>query len=516
MKTFSKFLLAVCVILGFAGTTMAATAPSLGLADGYSVFGKAGITETPAATTHVWGNVGSDTTIGLIAWQVDGSIITPTPATIENAIATAYGALSQTPATGISLAGTVTVTPGVYTVLATETLDGTVTLSGAGVYIFRSASAFHVWSDAKMLLAGGADECNVSVFWQIPTTMTIGTNAHIIGTIITESSHITIANGATLQGRAFALGAGQVTLDNNQITRPVCTVFPGTGTLHVIKNVINIGGGTAVASDFIISVHTSTGVFAGSGLGLWTPGTTYLLSSWTYTVTEPINVDYTTTFSLLLGDCLNFTISSGDDKTCTVLNTYIIPTPTPSGGGGWWSLLIDVCPEWDYSTSYYDWICWLLPAAATQSIHIVKVANRLIPFPYGGGDVVYTYAVTNPSNTAISDVVVTDDKCSPIITIGGDVNNDDLLDTDEVRTYTCSTNISVTTRNIATVVGEANGVTVSDTDFANVVVESPISVVPKLPKTGLAGIALWNLAILGGIFLVFSISFVVALRKRDI
>lgn len=75
---------------------------------------------------------------------MDGSIITPTPATIENAIATAYGALSQTPATGISLAGTVTVTPGVYTVLATETLDGTVTLSGAGVYIFRSASAFHV------------------------------------------------------------------------------------------------------------------------------------------------------------------------------------------------------------------------------------------------------------------------------------------------------------------------------------------------------------------------------------
>jgi hypothetical protein len=89
-------------------------------------------------------------------------------------------------------------------------------------------------------------------------------------------------------------------------------------------------------------------------------------------------------------------------------------------------------------------------------------------------------------NTPISDVVVTDDKCVPVTVIGGDVNYDNLLDTNEVWTYTCSTNISVTTRNIATVVGKANGVTITDTDFANVVVGPivpEISFVPKFPNT---------------------------------
>lgn len=145
----------------------------------------------------------------------------------------------------------------------------------------------------------------------------------------------------------------------------------------------------------------------------------------------------------------------------------------------------------------------------------------MIPFPVGGGDVLYTYAVTNPSNTSISNVVVSDDKCSPLTSIGGDMDNDNLLDTTEVWTYTCSDTISVTTRNVATVTGRANGVTVSDTDFANVVVGTPEApvVTPKLPKTGLfteeKNIS-WSIAILGGMFLILSISFVSVLRKRNV
>lgn len=244
MKVFTKISMAATLItfgvLGFTGITMAATAPSLGLADGYSVFGKAGITDVP--TSHVWGNVGADllSAIDLIDSEVDGSRIQDDGSFVQFDIATAYGALTQTPATGISLAGTVTVTPGVRTVLATETLDGTVTLSGAGVYIFRSANAFHVGNGASMIFAGGATECNVTVFWQIPTSMTIGTTAHIIGTIITESSHITFGSGATLQGRAFALGAGQVTLINNQITQPTCTVTGGSNRIPRLIPLINI------------------------------------------------------------------------------------------------------------------------------------------------------------------------------------------------------------------------------------------------------------------------------------
>lgn len=183
----------------------------------------------------------------------------------------------------------------------------------------------------NMTLTNGASACNV--FWTPTAATTIGANANFIGTVI-GGPGITIGNAVSWTGRALASNY-TVTADTDTIIVPNCTVTatPGTGTLHVVKDVINLGGGTAVASDFVISVHTSTGAFVASGLGLGTPGTTYLLSSGTYTVSEPAYTSYTTTFSLLLGDCLNFDISSGDDKICTVLNTYIIPAPTPSAGG---------------------------------------------------------------------------------------------------------------------------------------------------------------------------------------
>jgi uncharacterized repeat protein (TIGR01451 family) len=163
------------------------------------------------------------------------------------------------------------------------------------------------------------------------------------------------------------------------------------------------------------------------------------------------------------------------------------------------------------------------PATASQSIHIVKVANRIIPFPYGGGNVTYTYAVTNPSNTPISNVMVTDDKCSPVTFITGDTNNDHLLNTNEVWTYTCSTHISVSTRNVATVTGEANGVTVSATDSANVVVNPLVSVVPvvtpKLPKTGIlpeGESTPRNIILLADILMIVSTTLVVVSKKRTI
>lgn len=115
---------------------------------------------------------------------------------------------------------------------------------------------------------------------------------------------------------------------------PTCPVPPGTGTLNVIKTIINLGGGTAVASDFIMNVNTSTGVFVASGVGTGGSGTAYLLSSGVYTVSETANSTYTTTYThALLLNCANISISSGGSEICTVLNTYIIPPVVPSGGG---------------------------------------------------------------------------------------------------------------------------------------------------------------------------------------
>jgi LPXTG-site transpeptidase (sortase) family protein len=127
-------------------------------------------------------------------------------------------------------------------------------------------------------------------------------------------------------------------------------------------------------------------------------------------------------------------------------------------------------------------------------ITLTNVPSRLTPFAYGGGNVTYTYTVTNPGVVALHDVVVTDDKCAPVLYASGDANGNNLLDPGEVWTYTCHTNITVSTVNVATVIGQANGFIATGYAFATVLVAAlstsanpPTSSnpPPTLPNTGL-------------------------------
>lgn len=73
-----------------------------------------------------------------------------------------------------------------------------------------------------MLLTNGATSCDV--YWQIPTSMTFGASGNIVGTIIASTGNITFVSGVNLIGRAWSHTL--LTMDNNQITEPVCTVAP--------------------------------------------------------------------------------------------------------------------------------------------------------------------------------------------------------------------------------------------------------------------------------------------------
>ncbi|MFC2031713.1 hypothetical protein ACFLWA_13420, partial [Chloroflexota bacterium] len=73
---------------------------------------------------------------------------------------------------------------------------------------------------------------------------------------------------------------------------------------------------------------------------------------------------------------------------------------------------------------------------------------------YKGGTVVYTYTVENTGSDAITETLVTDDSCAPVLYAGGDSNVDDWLDAGETWTYTCTTALTEDTTNIATVTGE--------------------------------------------------------------
>lgn len=112
-------------------------------------------------------------------------------------------------------------------------------------------------------------------------------------------------------------------------------------------------------------------------------------------------------------------------------------------------------------------------------INIVKMPNRLTPFPFGGGNVTYIYTVTNPGAVSMNNVSVTDDKCSSVSSYSGDINGNNLLDPGEIWIYICQTSITASTRDVATASGRANGFTALGYAFADVLVSSPQNLVGK-------------------------------------
>ncbi len=151
---------------------------------------------------------------------------------------------------------------------------------------------------------------------------TLGANTTFAGVVISNAG-VTIGANTTWEGQSLAFG-GTITTDTNTISVPICAAAPAT--LHVIKNVINDNGGTAVASDFNLHVTLSGIDVAGSpALGTAVTGTSYSLPADTYVISEDANASYTRSFS---GDCDaggNIILAPGDDKTCTVTNNDVAP-----------------------------------------------------------------------------------------------------------------------------------------------------------------------------------------------
>jgi len=102
-----------------------------------------------------------------------------------------------------------------------------------------------------------------------------------------------------------------------------------------------------------------------------------------------------------------------------------------------------------------------------SQIQIVKTPS--VTAINGSSLVTYTYVVTNPGRTPLTSVTVTDDKCSPVTYVSGDVNTNNTLETTETWNYTCAATLSATTTNTATVTAAGSGnQQVRDTDSATV------------------------------------------------
>ena len=232
-----------------------------------------------------------------------------------------------------------------------------ITLSGNGTYIFRINGALTTVANSHVTLIGSS-ACDV--FWTPTQATTLGANTAFAGTVI-DAAGVTLGVNATWMGIILAFGGTVTTGVDDNITAAICS--PPPATLHIIKQVVNGSGGIASASLFNLHIKFSGIDVAGSpASGTGAPGTPYSLSAGTYVVSEDNNSSYIPSFNGACDSSGNILLSSGDNKTCTITNTFIPPILTPisptvrTGGGGPSPIVIpiDICPNGDFSSGSHD------------------------------------------------------------------------------------------------------------------------------------------------------------------
>ncbi|MBN1584999.1 DUF3494 domain-containing protein [Candidatus Uhrbacteria bacterium] len=535
---------AIALVFCLTGIIRAATAVNLDTADDFAVL--AGTTITNTGSSVINGDLGlspGTSVTGFPPGTINGTMHVTDAAAAEaqDDLTLAYNeAAGQTPVSTVSaeLGGT-TKTAGVYdSEDGTFEMTGTLTLDAQGdpnaVFIFKTDSTLLTAGSSNVSLVNGAQACNV--FWQVGSSATLGENSVFKGNILALTS-ATLTTGANVEGRVLARN-GAVTLDTNTVTRAICAA---PATLHVIKNVINDNGGTAVASDFTLNVtgtNASPSSFAGSASSV-----EVTLDAGSYSVTESvIPTGYLASGS---GDCSG-TIAAGETKTCTITNDDTAPqlivnkiVINDDGGNGViadFPLFVDggsaepgvavttttgshtvsETPDSGYTSSIggdcaADGTVTLAlgdvktctvtnddiaPAVIPSSpgggggggggsynppvpplIDVVKVPSPLA-LPNGPGPVTYTYTLRNTGTVPATNITMLGDTCSPITLISGDTNADFKLDVDETWVYACSTTLSSTHTNTVTATGWANGISAIDTAKATVIVGLPV--VPPL------------------------------------
>ena len=219
------------VVPGSPSAHAAESAVGLGNAGSFAVLGASTVTNT--GSTNVSGDLGvnaGSAVTGFPPGKVTNGAIHATDTLsglAQNDLVTAYNdAAGRTPTkTGLVALDALTLAPGVYSGGALS-LGGTLTLNGGAtdVFIFQASSTLITGSGSKVLLTGGATECNV--FWQVTSSATLGTGSAFVGTVMALAS-VAAETGATVSGRLLARDGG-VTLAANTITRPTSCATSGT------------------------------------------------------------------------------------------------------------------------------------------------------------------------------------------------------------------------------------------------------------------------------------------------
>jgi hypothetical protein len=252
-------------VIGAGGASAAVTPVPLGTAGSFVVLAGDGVAATGPNTLN--GDLGTFPntaitgagSITVTGTNHGGDLVTQGA---KNDLITAYDvAAGEGPTSPIAadLASPV-LTQGIYNSASTVELSGALTLDAEGnpdaLFVFQSGSDLIIGPGASVVLVNGAQACNV--FWQVTSSASLDSGAAFKGTILALTS-ITLNTGATVEGRLLARN-GNVTLDTNTITAPLCTTGGGSGGSGG-------GGGTDTGVSGGVFAAPSGGVSTGDGSG---------------------------------------------------------------------------------------------------------------------------------------------------------------------------------------------------------------------------------------------------------
>jgi Ice-binding-like len=169
-----------------------------------------------------------------------------------------------------------TLTPGTYTSASTMTLatSTTLTLNGAGMYIFQIGSSLTIGTGASIVLTGGATADNV--VWACAVSATVNSGTVMVGNIIVGTS-ITLGGG-NFSGRALAVGTGDGAVT---FSTTVNMTVPGTApSLSQLTDILPL---------FLITERLTFSVIKNASIALPTNvSTTPLFFSNTFSASSPV------------------------------------------------------------------------------------------------------------------------------------------------------------------------------------------------------------------------------------
>ncbi|MFP5219123.1 MAG: hypothetical protein ACLGIG_05210, partial [Actinomycetes bacterium] len=282
--------------------------------------------------------------------------------------------------------------------------------------------------------------------------------------------------------------SGDVTLSDVTVTDPLCTpVYLSGDDGDELLQVDEVW--TYTCTYAITQADVDAGSVSNTADGLAFFGDTEVTDDGTAVVTtlqDPsIAVDKSADPSsgLALGDPVVYTVTVENDGNVTLSDVTVTdPLCTPvyvSGDDG--DELLQVDEVWTYECTYEITQADVDAGSVTNTAdgsaffgdtEVTDDGTAVVTIPQGpsilvdksaeptsglalGDEVVYTVTVDNDGNVTLSDVTVTDPLCTPVYLSGDD--GDELLQVDEVWTYTCTYVITQVDVDAGSVVNTADG-----------------------------------------------------------